>query len=194
MDANRCIAFEDHRCIARGDLAEVAAAVKAVVDQPSVGAVLIFDEVSSRPVELDLRGSREQVLARIRNRADLAESKFAPRTRGRPRLGVVSREVTLLPRHWAWLANQTGGASATLRRLVDQARKGGSGREKARQAQDSAYRFMLAMGGDLPGFEEALRSLYAGDQAGFETNLGDWPEDVAEHALRLAKPAFLPAN
>jgi hypothetical protein len=112
------------------------------------------------------------------------------RGRGRPKLGVVSKEVTLLPRHWAWLGTQRGGASATLRRLVDEARRRNEGRDQVRRSQDATYRFMNAMVGDAPGFEEALRALYAGDAARFDQESAPWAPDVREHARRLASAAF----
>jgi hypothetical protein len=117
--------------------------------------------------------------------SDEATPTAGPRRRGRPRLGVVAREVTLLPRHWAWLATQPGGASVALRRLVDDARRAGAGRDRARQARDAAYRFMHALAGDLPGFEEASRALFAGDRDRFAAAVASWPPDVREHATKL---------
>lgn len=107
-------------------------------------------------------------------------------TRGRPKLGVVAREVTLLPRQWEWLATQPGGASATLRRLVDDARKAIHPRQRRRAAQEAAYRFMQAIAGDLPGYEEATRALFADDRLAFEERIGPWPEDIRIYAVRLA--------
>lgn len=108
-------------------------------------------------------------------------------TRGRPKLGVVSGEVTLLPRHWEWLKAQRGGASATLRRLIDEARRAGQGEADARARQERCYRFMTHLGGDLPGYEDALRALFAGDEAGFETALAPWPEALRGWVLKLAR-------
>lgn len=142
---------------------------------------LIFDDATGKPVDVDLRGSPEEVRARL---------EPAARGPGRPKLGVTAREVTLLPRHWDWLAAQPGGASVTLRRLVEEARRGGGGKERRRQAQDAAYRFMSAMAGDAPGYEEATRALYAGDGARFEAQTQAWPADVRDHARRLAADAF----
>ena len=113
-----------------------------------------------------------------------------PRGPGRPRLGVVAREVTLLPRHWEWLGTQPGGASAALRRLVESARRDGAGKDRVRAAQESAYRFMLAVAGNEPGFEEATRALFAGHAARFGECLAAWPPDVRAHALRVSAAAF----
>jgi hypothetical protein len=110
----------------------------------------------------------------------------APRGRGRPKLGVVAREVTLLPRHWDWLARQPGGASVTLRRLVEDASR--SPKERARAAANAAYNFLHAIAGDRPAYEEALRALFAHDRAKFEAHIASWPADIRRHALRLAYP------
>ncbi|MDH3263399.1 MAG: DUF2239 family protein [Paracoccaceae bacterium] len=166
-------AFAGQARLASGTLDEIAA---TLAEANRAGAsILVFDE-AGRVRDLDLRGTPGEIVARH-------ETPAAPR-RGRPRLGVVSREVTLLPRHWEWLASQRGGASATLRRLVDAARKENDGKSRARQ--DAAYHFLTAIGGDLPRYEEAIRALYAGDLAGFETQMSGWPADILAHALRLA--------
>lgn len=118
-----------------------------------------------------------------------AAAEGAARGRGRPRLGVVPREVTLLPRHWDWLAEQPGGASVTLRRLVEQARKAGADQARIRQRQARAHRFMTVAAGHLPGYEEALRALYAGDAAGLDAQTQAWPPDLRTHARWLASAA-----
>ena len=125
---------------------------------------------------------------------DSSESEIptgmAKRGRGRPRLGVVSKEVTLLPRHWAWLGLQRGSVSATLRRLIDEAKRTHEGRDAVRGAQDTAYRFMAATVGNQPSFEEAIRALYRGDQARFSSATEGWPPDLREHSRRLSEEAF----
>ena len=150
-----CIAFEGIRRIASGALKDVAIAVKSVVDRGESAPVLIFDSVTSQPVELDLRGSVDEVIGRLAG-AEVAPPRTAdeeaPRGRGRPKLGVVAREVTLLPRHWAWLNGQPGGASVALRRLVDAARAANEDHDRVRRAQEATYRFMTALAGNLPGF------------------------------------------
>ena len=188
-----CTAFAGPRRMASGPLAEVALAVNAA--EPSGLAVLVFDDATGRVVDLDLRGEPAEILARLAERTTegvgVGETKRRasegePRGRGRPRLGVVAREITLLPRHWDWLAAQPGGASQALRRLVDEARRADGGQAGRRASQEAAYRFMSAMAGDLAGFEEAARALFAGDAGGFERNVGQWPQDVAAYARRLA--------
>jgi hypothetical protein len=172
-------AFAGQRRIAAGPLAEVLGAIKEAHD---LGAnPLVFDDASALPVELDLRGSLSDALGRL--------TPAPVKGPGRPKLGVVAREVTLLPRHWEWLADQPGGASVALRKLVEAARRG-DGKAEIRIAQTTLNRFMSAMAGNLPGFEEAGRALFAGDKAGFERETRGWPEDIRDHARRLAAPAF----
>jgi uncharacterized protein len=200
-DAQRlCTAFEGDRRITSGPLAQVAVEVKRVVDRAGSGTVLIFDDETSEQVEIDLRGTVDDVSSRFANQgvpADQAAPETAdesPRGPGRPRLGVVAREVTLLPRHWEWLGDQPGGASVTLRKLVDEARRASEGKIRVRKAQEAAYRFLSTMGGNLPGFEEANRALFAGDAQKFDREVAQWPADVRDHATKLARAAFQPAN
>ena len=180
-----CTAFDGPRRLAAGPLAEVARAVKARAEADPAAALLTFDDTTGAVIDLDLRGTPEEVVARLGTSAPAASER---RSRGRPRLGVVAREVTLLPRQWEWLARQPGGASAALRRLVDAARRDDSP-GVARAAREAAYRFMAAMAGDLPGFEEATRALFAGDRARFEAQAAAWPADIRAHAETLAWPA-----
>ena len=195
--AEQAIAFDGHRLLARGDMREVARKVKAHADRREDASILIFDAVTSAIVELDLRGETADVLASVdarlkANAEEAAPEVLAHRGPGRPKLGVVGREVTLLPRHWEWLEQQPGGASVTLRKLVEEARKKNSARDRKREAQESTYRFMNAMAGDLRGYEEALRALYANDPDRFAEQISSWPEGVREHSLTLAARVFEP--
>jgi hypothetical protein len=191
---NSCTAFEGARRIAAGDVSQVALKVKKVVDRGPRGPVLVFDDITSEQLELDLRGTDEDVTRRLAAPAPAAPPAGSipdePRGPGRPKLGVIAREVTLLPRHWEWLGQQPGGASVTLRKLVEEARKAGADKDRLRQAQESAYRFMSVMAGDRPGFEEATRALFAGQQRRFDDLVEAWPADVREHARKLAAPAL----
>jgi hypothetical protein len=188
-----CIAFEGVRRIAAGSLKDVAIAVKSVTERGESAPVLIFDSVTSQPVEFDLRGSVDEIVARLAD-ADETPSpqpdKEAPRGRGRPKLGVVAREVTLLPRHWEWLNGQPGGASVALRRLVEAARVAGEDHDRMRRAQESTYRFMTALAGNLPAYEDATRALFANDGPRFDDLTAQWPTDVRDHARALSQPAF----
>jgi hypothetical protein len=186
-----CTAFRGTERIAAGDVAAVALAVRRRRDAGDTEPILVFDDASGAPVDLDLRGTDAEIRSRLETRfaAPVAEPA-APRRPGRPKLGVVAREVTLLPRHWDWLARQPGGASVALRKLVEAARRADDG--DARRAQEAAYRFMTATAGDEPGFEAAIRALFAGDRAGFDAHVAAWPPDIRDHARRLASPAFAP--
>jgi hypothetical protein len=190
-------AFVGTTRIAAGDLRQVAAKAKTVLDRDEWAQVLIFDDVTSSPVDVDWSGTLEDVLQRVgRMRLALPESETAleaeseARRPGRPKLGVVAREVTLLPRHWEWLATQPGGASVALRKLVEQARVANQGKDRQRRAQESAYRFLSAMAGNEPGFEEATRALFGGKPERFAAVVEAWPIDLREHAKKLAAAAF----
>ena len=172
-------AFAGHRRIASGSLLDVACAVQDA-EAKGATALLVFDDASGAVVDIDTRGDADTIAARL-TVPDL------PRGRGRPRLGVTPREVTLLPRHWEWLGSQPGGASVALRRLIEEARRNPAAEQRA--ARDATYRFMAAIAGDLPGYEEALRVLFAGDDAAFAAHIADWPVDIRDHALELAKVA-----
>lgn len=160
--------FLKQQLFARGSEDEVVPQMRALPPLARASDLLVFDDETGRQVDLDLRDEAE-----------------APRGRGRPALGVKAREVTLLPRHWDWLNGQRGGASAAIRRLVDDARS----RRTPEQARDAAYSFLSAMAGDLPKFEDAVRELYQGNRTGFDHFTSGWPQDVRDHAVRLGWPA-----
>jgi hypothetical protein len=189
----RYTAFAGPCRIAGGDLARVA--LKAREALQSGESVLIFDDLTSEQVEVDFRGSPQEILTRLRRPVEaedvLAECrKGGTQGPGRPKLGVVGREVTLLPRHWEWLETQPGGASVTLRKLVEAAKRANAGLDRARTAQEATYRFMRVMAGNLPGFEEATRVLFAkrkGRLKQFEAQVRGWPRDVRRHVLQLMK-------
>lgn len=218
--------FHGYRKLASGTLPQVTAAYQAALNTTSTSAVLIFDDLTGRSTDIDLRlldaatpvdqqdgfepqaitprtgsgaagatnsdmmdatdsSSRRTVLAPATQESD----DQTVRRRGRPKLGVISREVTLLPRHWEWLAAQPGGASVALRKLVESARLSNTDRESRRKAQERAYHFMMALGGDLPGYEEATRALFADNTEALKTHIAGWPDDVRAHALKLATDA-----
>jgi hypothetical protein len=179
-------AFAGIRRIASGDLASVAAQTKATLDHGESASILILDDETCRVVEVDFRGTAEDVLARLSEPADKPESRGP----GRPRLGVIAREVTLLPRHWDWLNAQPGGASVALRKLVEEARRSNESNDRTRQAQETLYRFMSTLAGDEAGFEEASRALFAGDRTLFTALIQLWPKDLRAYAEKLAGGAF----
>lgn len=189
------IAFSKNKCIASGAPREVVTEVKRFVDSHAKDNVIVLDARTSETVEVDLRGSLSTILKRIPSapiqvpEGDI-EAQTAERTVGRPKLGVTAREVTLLPRHWEWLSTQPGGASTTLRKLVEQALRSSKESDRLRQAQEAAYRFMIVMAGDNPGFEEATRALFASDIEQLQQFVSTWPSDVRNHALLLAGKAI----
>ena len=174
-------AFTGNRRIVTGPLEEMLRKTWRRLRAGDSETVLIFEDETGRQVDFDFRGSADEVVSR----AQSARSAKPQATRGRPKLGVVPREVTLLPRHWEWLERQPNGISAALRRLVDEARRREPEKERARRARDAASRFMTAMAGDRPGYEEATRALFAGDRARLASLVRSWPHDVRAHVERL---------
>jgi len=193
--------FDGHKRIAAGSLPVNGLAVKHAGEAGLPGPLLTFCDQTGQVVDIDIRGSDTEMLARLPpegyqlqgNESALIDSEQsgAPRGRGRPKLGVVAREVTLLPRHWDWLATQPGGASVTLRKLVEEARRANVDRDRQRQASECAYHFMSAMAGDMAGFEEASRALFANDAAKFRQQTEAWPADVRDYVRYLAYPLSL---
>jgi hypothetical protein len=183
-------AFEGVRRLASGLLPEIALAVKRAESRASE-PIAIFSDATGRPLDLDLRGSEDDVVLRLTETSAPIEAPATtpanePRRRGRPKLGVVAREVTLLPRHWEWLNAQPGGASVAIRKLVEEARRTNGDRDRHRAARDAAYHFMSAMAGNLANFEEASRALFADDRRRFVSQIAGWPEDIRDHIVKLA--------
>ena len=160
--------FYKDEVIARGSPEEFAGALRGLEPLTRSSDLLAFDDETGAQVDLDLAGPPPP-----------------PRPRGRPSLGVEAREVTLLPRHWEWLGKQPGGASVTLRKLVEGAMRQGRGE---RECRDAAYRFLSVMAGDRPFFEDAIRALYKGDRVRFEAHARCWPAAIGDHARALAWP------
>ena len=190
--------FNGHKRIAYGSLPVNALAVKHALVTGAPNPLLTFCDQTGQVVEIDMRGSDAEMLARLPpevyplqgNESALVNSEESgePRGRGRPKLGVVAREVTLLPRHWDWLATQRGGASVTLRKLVDEARRASVDRDRRRHTNERTYHFMSTMAGDMAGFEEASRALFANDEAKFHQLTEAWPSDVRDYVRYLAYP------
>jgi hypothetical protein len=203
VESTECIAFAGSRCIASGDLLHVALKTKEIIDSEENEAILIFKTSNSLPIELDFRGSLDQFKQRLHELSinqhingkdpslgEVAQQEISRRP-GRPKLGVIPREVTLLPRHWEWLANQPGGASGTLRKLVEAAKRTNINKDEKRQSQECTYRFISAMAGNFPGFEEATRALFAADATRFNVMIDAWPVDIKNHAKKMAALAFV---
>ena len=183
--------FRGTRRFASGPLAEVAVALK---EAPQDVLFQVFDDATGRPIDIDTRGTIEEVITRSLPIAGDDEGAPEPRGRGRPKLGVVAREITLLPRHWDWLSSQPGGASVALRKLVEEGRRASGDRDRIRSAQEAAYHFMSAIAGNLPGFEEASRALFAYDRRRFGDLIAAWPKDIRDHVIKLAFADLDPAE
>jgi uncharacterized protein len=175
-------AFVGSKQLISGPLEQVALAAKKALDRGTSQPVLIYNDSTGRAIDIDSRGSDAEILARLSQPAPPS----LPRGRGRPKLGVVAREVTLLPRHWQWLSSQPGGASVAIRKLVETARRANQESDQRRLRKEAAYHFMSAMAGNLTNFEEASRALFADDIARFRSLIVEWPTDVREHADKLA--------
>ncbi|GHG01207.1 hypothetical protein GCM10017783_11790 [Deinococcus piscis] len=188
MNEQTFTAFAGSRHLGTAELPTLLRQLFAQREQVTRGDILIFDDQTGKQADFDWRGTLEEVLERT-------APQPPRRGPGRPKLGVTSREVTLLPRQWDWLEGQPGGVSATLRRLIDAERKRHPQAAAQQQARAAADRFMLTLAGDLAGYQEASRALYAGDLAAFRDAMQAWPPDIRSHAQRLAEPAFaaLPA-
>jgi hypothetical protein len=174
-------AFAGVRRVAAGPLRAVLTVLQQRFEQDPTELVLVFEAETGRQVDFDLRGSLEDVLER--------QAAVPARGPGRPKLGVTSREVSLLPRHWSWLQEHPSGISGALRRLVEHAMKSEGGQERARHRRAALSRFLTAMAGDRPHYEEACRALFAGDTPRFEALVQRWPKDIREHAIEQARAA-----
>lgn len=193
-------AFAGDKRLASGSLLDVALQAKAIAEGDPLTNVLIFDDNRGDVVDLSLRGSVAELRKRVQQRSPSAAAQTVDvdaeppsdvsRSRGRPKLGVVAREVTLLPRHWEWLNSQPGSASVVLRRLVEEARHNSAAKDRCRQAQKASYLFMSAMAGDRIHYEDAVRALFAGDRSRFVELTRAWPDDIRRHVGFLSQSAF----
>jgi len=174
------IVFAGFKRIAQGRTADVLAQLRGHKDDDT--PYLVFDEQTGEPLDFDVHNRAGAVTPA----ASAEAHDEAPRGVGRPRLGVVAREVTLLPRHWDWLNRQPGGASVALRRLVQEASRVNADRDAVRASREATYRFMTAIAGALPGFEEATRALFAGEHERFEALIDAWPADLRTHLQKLS--------
>ena len=175
-------AFDGARRIAAGSSVEVALEVSTYLRSRPEAQPLIFNAGTGRQVDLDLRGTPEEIRARLA----VGPAADVPKAgRGRPKLGVTAREVTLLPRHWDWLAAQPGGASVTLRKLIERASRTPDSKEQQQARAAAAYHFMHAVAGNLAGFEEASRALFAGNYEALGRTMAQWPGDIGAQVLAL---------
>ena len=183
-------AFDGFQLISQGSLEKVALDAKRQLKANRDARILVFSDSSGKQMDLVLSGSEKETSERLKifKTPDGNPSQSGP---GRPKLGVIAREVSLLPSHWEWLSNQSGGSSAIIRRLVEEKMKGpASGKDKIKKAQEAVYTFLNAIAGDLPNFEEAVRFLYRRDKKRFKELIAKWPEDLVRHTLALASETF----
>jgi len=185
-------AFVGTEVIATGTLIDVATKCRELLDaETPVREILIYSDTNSHPVELDLSGDVDEVRARILVGSYKKTEPEDKKTRaGRPKLGVIGKEVTLLPRQWDWLKMQRGGASVTLRKLVAEAMKAAGPEADHQIRKQAVYHMMVSIGGNLPNFEEAIRCLYADDQEGFIKMIDAWPVGLRDYLVRISEEAF----
>ena len=181
--------FDGFKIVSQGNIEEVAIATKKYLKKEDSARILIFSDLSGKQMDLDLSGTDKDVTDRLSvyKTADTTSSGTGP---GRPKMGVKPREVSLLPTHWEWLSTQSGGASATIRRLVDEKMKTAAPKDKIKKTQETVYTFLNSIAGDLENFEDAIRFLYRQDEAKFKEAIAAWPKDLKKHTLALASEAF----
>lgn len=178
-----CIAFSGDIKISSGPILKVAEATKKHLIKKPNSDIQIFDHDTGQFLEVDFRGSLSQVVERMKKSFIIETEKI--RGPGRPKLGVVSKEITLLPKHWDWLNLQANGASGSIRKLIDEAMKRNVAKDELKRSQNSVYKFMTIMAGNYPLYEEALRAFYANDNAKFKYIITNWPKDVRDHLLKM---------
>ena len=191
-EQNTYTAFEGHNLLCQGALPVVVLKAKKRLDKGSEKPILIFSDSTGKSMDFNFHGTESEVLKRIdvyrtETQTDVPGAAVGP---GRPKLGVISREVSLLPKHWEWLALQSGGASATLRTIIEDLMKKGSGGPTIKQLQERVYRVMSVVAGDFPHYEQALRLLYRKDKKEFAKILQEWPKDVSKYIHFLAEDIF----
>jgi uncharacterized protein len=182
-------AFEGDKLVFKGSLPEVVLKIKKRIGDAENSPILIFSDTTGNQMDFNFQGSEKDVVKRLE--IYVGDESPVAAGPGRPKLGVVAREVLLLPRQWEWLASQSGGASALLRRLVDEAAKKATGGDAVKQSQERTYKFMHALAGDWQGYEEALRALYKKHEKQFQAEVAVWPKDVKAYVLELAAPVFV---
>lgn len=180
-------AFDGFKVIAQGNLEEVALLLKRKIRDQKALSALIFSDLTGRQIDLDLSGTEKQVIDRLKVYS--SQEPQANTGAGRPKLGVIPREISLLPHHWEWLINQDGGSSAVIRNLIDEKIKNRSS-DKIKASQERTYKFLSAIAGNLPNFEEATRYLYRKDKKKFTELISSWPKDIVKHSMALASGVF----
>lgn len=187
---NTYTAFEDHKILSQGSLEDVVSKVKKRFEKSPASQIVIYSDATGKSMDFNFQGTEKEVLKRLEVYTTPQSATAVSSGPGRPKLGVISREVSLLPKHWEWLATQSGGASNTLRKLVEESMKKTSGVNTVKMAQERTYKFMSVEAGDLENYEEALRALYRKDKERFSNEIKTWPRDVQKHIIELSKAVF----
>lgn len=189
METFSYTAFLNGNLLAQGNLEDVVLKIKKQMGKADHSEALLFNDSTGKVIDFNYQGSKEDVEKRLEV-YKTPTSVSTPTGPGRPKLGVVSREVSLLPRHWEWLAAQPGGASATLRLLIEEARKKTESSVSIKQLQERTYQVMFTLAGDLEGYEESVRALYKKDRKSFLEHQNTWPSDVKKYILKVAQGIF----
>ena len=187
---NTYTAFEAHKIVSQGVLEDVVLKIKKRLEKSPESQIVIYSDATGKSMDFNFTGSEKDVLKRLEVYTTPETDPEKAAGPGRPKLGVISREVSLLPRHWEWLATQSDGASATVRKLIEESMKKTAGVNTVKMAQERTYKFMSVEAGDLANYEEALRALYRKDEERFSLEIKAWPRDVQKHIMQLAKPVF----
>ncbi len=188
--------FRNNTLVANGDMADIKASILAVNERFPEGTYLCFNDLTGEYVDVDFHTEKSTKPLKKQTELKRGRPSFlkAPRAKtkkaGRPSLGVVAREVTLLPRHWKWLNSQSSSASSALRELIDETIRTGRNPLEARNAMARADKFMSTALGDQPGYEEASRALYRADKETFYKLIEAWPNDLKNYVKQLSNPAF----
>ncbi len=185
---NTYTAFLESKIFAKGSLKDLVLKIKKHLGKNENNSILIFSDSTGNTLDFNFKGSETEILKRLEMFVSQKPDEYSGP--GRPKLGVISREVSLLPRHWEWLAAQSGGASVTIRRLIDESRKKSSTGESVKQVQEKTYKFLSVVAGDFEGYEEALRALYKRDREKFLKQMEKWPKDIQGYAMRLSETVF----
>ncbi len=189
---NTYTAFEGAKIVSRGLLISVVSNVKRKLTNNANCNVFIFSDLTGKLMDFNFQGTEKEVLKRLEVFIEDPKSKESNSTSGpgRPKLGVISREISLLPRHWEWLATQSGGASATLRKLIEEEMKKTNSSHSVKFAEERTYKFMTVIGGDFKGYEEAIRALYKKNKENFLANIKEWSPDIRSYVIELVQPIF----
>lgn len=183
-------AFDNTSIIAHGSLRDVILKTKKILGKSENSSFLIFSDSTGKTIDFNFQGTEKEILKRLEIFVSNSDEKIELARPGRPKLGVISREISLLPRHWEWLATQSSGASSSIRNLIEDAIKKSTSKVSLKQQQEKVYRVMTTLAGDLDGYEEAIRSLYKRDRESFIKFTKGWSKDLRSYLEKLTNDVF----